>query len=90
MPWPQYAQMSRAEDERAADLYRIGFSQPEVARVIGRSRKAVRQALNRMNVKPRSSKAGQREWIDRQRCKDNRKKPVRSVFDLAQSYASHG
>jgi hypothetical protein len=80
MPFPQ---MSKAEDERAAELYSLGFSQPEVAGALRRSRKAVRQALRRMGVQARSPHAGQREWIARQRVKDNRKKPVSSVFDLA-------
>jgi ParB-like chromosome segregation protein Spo0J len=82
MPWPQYEQMSRAEDERAAELYELGFSQPEVAGALGRSRKAVRQALKRMGVPIRTSQQGQREWIDRQRVKDNRKRPVNSVWQL--------
>jgi IS30 family transposase len=83
MPFPRFQQMSQSEDERAAELYRIGWSQPEVARVMGRSRKAVRQALKRMGVPTRTSKSGQRELIDRQRVKDNRRKPVNSVFQLA-------
>jgi ParB-like chromosome segregation protein Spo0J len=83
MPFPQFEQMSRAEDERAAELYGLGFSQPEVAGALGRSRKAVRNALRRMEVSPRNPAQGQREWIERQRVKDNRKKPARSVFELS-------
>jgi biotin operon repressor len=82
MPFPQFAQMSAEEDRKAAELYEFGLSQPEVARRIGRSRNAVRQALRRMGIQVRTAKQGQREWLDRPRVKVNRK-PVRSVFELA-------
>jgi hypothetical protein len=84
MAFHQFQQMTEAEDQRAAELYRLGFSQPEVARVIGRSRKAVRQALARSSIAPRSRADGYREWIARARGRGNRAKPpARSVFELS-------
>jgi IS30 family transposase len=74
--------MSQAEDEQIAELYSFGYSQPEVARRVGRSRTAVRRALKRQGIEARSPKQAQREWIDSQRVKDNRQRPVSSVFEL--------
>jgi hypothetical protein len=82
MPFPNYPQMSQAEDEQIAELYSFGYSQPEVARRVGRSRMAVRRALKRQGIESRTPKQAQREWLDSQRVKDVRKKPVSSVFEL--------
>jgi IS30 family transposase len=82
MPFPQFEQMSQAEDDQIAELYAFGYSQPEVARRVGRSRNAVRRSLKRQGIEPRQPKAAQREWLDAQRVKDVRKKPAISVFHL--------
>lgn len=78
MPFPQ---MAPHEDDRAAELYALGFSQPEVAGIMNRSRKAVRQALKRKGIQPRTSPDGYREWI-RRAGHGNRRKRINSVFAL--------
>lgn len=82
MPFPNFQQLSPAEDERIAELYEMGFSQPEVARAVGRSRQAVRQALRRTGVPVRTSKQGQHEWLKRKNFISGRRMPPNSVFAL--------
>lgn len=94
MPFPNFARISPEEEAQAVALYRRGWSQQEVAEKIGRSRRAVRNALDRAGVRPRSperTKAAQRSR-ERDRLRSARRRaterratvpPLRSVFDLA-------
>lgn len=55
--------MTMPEASRALDLYGKGYSQPQIAKEIGRSRKAVRTAFRQLGVSPRSRGDGYRAWL---------------------------
>lgn len=51
------------EAKRAVQMYEQGYSQKQIARALGRSRKAVRTGLRHMSVTQRSSDEGYRTWL---------------------------
>jgi biotin operon repressor len=55
--------MTMPEATKALQLYEAGYSQPQIAAEIGRSRKAVRTAFRQLGVQPRSSTDGYRAWL---------------------------
>lgn len=52
--------MTMPEAKRAAQMYAEGYSQPQVAKTLCRSRKAVRTALRQLGIPMRSSAEGLR------------------------------
>lgn len=55
--------MTMPEAARAVQMYREGYSQPQIATALGRSRKAVRTALRQLGVQTRTSADGYRIWL---------------------------
>jgi AraC-like DNA-binding protein len=48
---------------KAADLYAQGYSLPQIAEVVGRSRKTVATGLRMLGHQPRSRTEGYRQWL---------------------------
>lgn len=51
------------EAKKAVQMHAQGYSQKQIARALGRSRKAVRTGLRHMGVQQRSSADGYRLWL---------------------------
>jgi biotin operon repressor len=51
------------EAHKAVQMHEQGYSQPQIAQAIGRSRKAIRTGLRQMGVAPRSPAEGYRLWL---------------------------
>jgi hypothetical protein len=51
------------EAKRAVQMHEQGYSQPQIAQALGRSRKAIRTGLRHMGVTPRTSADGYRSWL---------------------------
>lgn len=58
--------MTMPEAKKAAQMYEEGYSQPQIAQEIGRTRKAVRTAFRQLGIQPRSSAEGYRLWLAKQ------------------------
>jgi len=55
--------MTMPEAKRAVEMHAEGFSQPQIAAALNRSRKAVRTAFRQLGVQQRSRAEGLRERI---------------------------
>lgn len=59
--------MKMPEARKAVQMYQEGFSQPQIAQAVGRSRKAVRTALAQLGVKPRTPTEGYLAWLEQRK-----------------------
>lgn len=57
--------MTMPEATRAVQMYAEGYSQPQIAKALGRTRTAVRTAFKQLGVKQRTPTEGVREWVKR-------------------------
>jgi IS30 family transposase len=51
------------EAKKAVAMHEQGYSQPQIAQALGRSRKAIRTGLRHMGVASRSPADGYRAWL---------------------------
>jgi IS30 family transposase len=61
------------EGKRLAELYAQGYSVPQIAETLGRSRKAIRTGMRHLGMQPRTSAEGLRVWL---RLRGKKKQPA--------------
>lgn len=55
--------MTMPEAKKAAQMHAEGYSQPQIAKALGRSRSAVRTAFRQLDIQTRNPAEGYRAWL---------------------------